>query len=161
MDDIFIKGYFGICEISITNKININNKNDDNDDETHILELNRIIYFDKSDINNIKIIYHSQINQELYSKIQDIMSNIYQVDYNMKIHYENLIDYFQSFNSYVNDRDYIDYLIKYNQVDEDDSLENYFLKDFNDFCNKFKENDKIFNNNEYINLINSSDIIIA
>ena len=161
MDDIFIKGYFGICEISITNKININNKNDDNDDETHILELNRIIYFDKSDINNIKIIYNSQINQELYSKIQDIMSNIYQVDYNMKIHYENLIDYFQSFNSYVNDRDYIDYLIKYNQVDEDDSLENYFLKDFNDFCNKFKENDKIFNNNEYINLINSSDIIIA
>ena len=154
IDDIFIKGYLGICEISKVNNNNINNDNDSNS----VMELNRIFYFDKYDLNNIIIINNSQLNQEVYYKIQDLMANIYQTNYDMKIQYENLIDYFQSFDSYVNDRDYLDYLIKYNQVDdEDDSLENYFLKDYNDFCSKFKENDKISNLNDYIDLINNPD----
>ena len=151
LDDVFLKGYLGICE---------NSKLNGNDcDDSNIMELNKIIYFDKSDLSNIKIIPNTLFNQEFYYKIQDFMSNIVQTDYNLKTQCENLIDYFQSFDSYVNDRDYIDYLIKYNQIDDEESLENYFLRDFQEFCMRFNKNEKEYNSKNISENIKPPDII--
>ena len=54
------------------------------------------------------------------------MSNAIHDDFYLKTYWEKLIEYFRSFDEYVNYRDYIDYLIKYNQVNVEESLENYF-----------------------------------
>jgi hypothetical protein len=151
LDDIFIKGYLGICENSEINEDECN--------DSKVMELTKIIYFDKSDFNDIKIIHYTSFTKEFYNKIQDIMGNIIQVNYNMKAQCENLIDYFQSFDSYVNDRDYIDYLIKINQIDNEESLENYFLRDFQDFCKKFDVNEKEYNSQNIIDIIQPPDII--
>ena len=148
-NDIFIKGYLGICEQS---KLNGNDINDSN-----ILELNKIIFFDRSNNTNIKVIPYTLFKQEFYCKIQDYLSNAIQNNFNTKILCENLISYFKSFDDYVNDRDYIDYLIKYNQVDNEESLENYFLKDFQNFYHKFNDNN--INNEKEINSTKFSDII--
>ena len=147
LDDIFIKGYLGICE---------NSEIDGND--SNIMELNKIIYFDKSDFNDIKIVHYTSFTKEFYNKIQDVMSNIIQTNYNNKTQCENLIDYFQSFDSYVNDRDYIDYLIKINQIDNEESLENYFLRDFQDFCTKFNANEKEYHSQNLFDIIQPPDI---
>ena len=87
------------------------------------------------------------------------MSCIIQTDYNLKTLCENLIDYFLSFDSYINDRDYIDYFIKYNQVDDEESLANYFLRDFQEFCFRFKVEEKNNNTKDFFDVIKSPDII--
>ena len=149
LNDIFIKGYLGICE---------NSKFNEND--SNIIELNKIIYFDKSNFNeDTRIIPYTSFTKDFYYKIQDYMSNVIQTDYNLKTHCENLIDYFHSFDNYVNDRDYIDYLIKYNQVDDEESLENYFLRDFQEFCIRFKVEEKNNNTKNFFDVIKSPDIV--
>ena len=150
LDGIFIKGYLGICEDSINEKTS----NDNN-----IIELNEIVFFDKSDINDIKIIRHNSFDREFYYKIKDFMSNVIQNNYNMKTQFDDLINYFQTFDSYVNDPDYIDYLTKYNQIDNEESLENYFLRDFFGFCQLFKEKEKDFNFKNSIEMMNPPSII--
>ena len=154
LNDIFIRGYLGICQQS-------KSKENDTNNDCNILELNKIIYFDKSKKENMQIIPYTLFKEEFYYKIQDYIGNLIQTNYNLKAHCENLINYFQCFDSYVNDRDYIDYLIKYNQVDDDESLENYFLRDFHSFSerlnNNYEQNE--FNLNYILDSIKSPDII--
>ena len=154
LNDIFIRGYLGICQQSKSNDI-------DTKKDFNILELNKIIFFDKLQKENIRIIPYTLFKEEFYGKIQDYIGNLIQTNYNLKAHCENLINYFTSFDSYVNDRDYIDYLIKYNQVDDEESLENYFLRDFQSFYERFNINDnnKTLNSNNNLDYLKSPDII--
>ena len=152
LKDILIQGYLGVCENSKINEIN--------DNDSNILELNKIIYFDKSNSNkDIQITPSTSFTQDFYYKIQDYMSKVIQINYNLKTHCENLIDYFQRFDSYVNDKDYIDYLIKYNQVDDEESLENYFLRDFHEFCSRFNTEENNFNSQKIFDSIKPPDLI--
>ena len=150
LDGIFTKGYLGICE---------NSKSENHQENNNIIELNEIIFFDKSDINDVKIIRYNLFEKEFYYNIKDFMSNVIQTSYNMKTHCDNLIDYFQSFDSYVNDRDYIDYLTKYDQIYSEESLENYFLRDFSQFCKFVKENEKFNEFKDSFKMMNPPGII--
>ena len=155
LNDIFVRGYLGICIQSKSNENDINN-------DCNILELNKIIFFDKTNKENMQIIPYTLFKEEFYFKIQDYIGNLIQTNYNLKAHCENLINYFKCFDSYVNDRDYIDYLIKYNQVDNEESLENYFLRDFESFSKRFNYNyeQKDLNSNNILDILKSPDIKI-
>jgi len=148
--DNFIKGYLGICEITKEK-----GKSDEEQEEEIInFKLQKIVYFDKSDKNKkMKIIHCYMFTPEFYEGIQDYMNKIFQADFNLKDQSESIIDYFNSFDNYVNDRDYIDYIIKYNQVDEEESLENYFLRDYQEYYERFENGQKVFDLDNYIDIL--------
>lgn len=153
IDDNFIKGYLGICEI--TKKRHINEEGEEED--LINFTTNKIIYFDKTDKNK-KIIHCCLFAPEFYDNIQDFMNKVFQADYNLKDQTENIIDYFNSFDKNINDRDYKEYIVKYNQVDEE-TLENYFLRDYQEYYERFENGQEVFDLENYNELLGPPEII--
>ena len=156
IDDIFIKGYLGICEISQGNI-----KNETGIEEEIInFKLQKIIYFDKSDKSKkMNIIHCNLFTIDFYDKVQEFMNKVFQADYNLKDQISSIIDYFISFDNYLNDRDYIDYMIKYNQSDDEQSLENLFLKEYEEYYKRFKDGQEILEFVNYNDIIGPPEII--
>ena len=156
IDDIFIKGYLGICEI--TNEKGINE--DGQEEELINFKLQKIIYFDKSNKNKKMNIIHCYLfTPEFYDKIQDFMNKVFQADYNLKDQIDNILEYFNSFDNYINDKYYIYYIIKFNQLDEDQSLENLFLRDFQEYYERFENGQEVFDLENYNDILGSPEII--
>ena len=156
VNDVFIKGYLGICEITNENVVN----EEGQEEELINFKLQKIIYFDKSDKNKkINIIHCYLFTPQFYEKIQDFMNKVFQADYNLKDQIENILDYFDSFDNYVNDRDYMDYIIKFDQNDEEQSLENLFLRDYQEYYERFENGQEVFDLENYNDIFGPPDMI--
>ena len=141
VDDIFTKGYLSIYEIS---KENIKNE-EGQEEEIISFKIKKIVYFYKSEQNEkINTIHSSLFSPKFYEKIEDFTNKVLQADYNLKDQSESIIEYFNSFDSYINERDYIDYIIKFNQIDEEESLENFFLRDYQEYYETFQKGQEVF-----------------
>lgn len=155
IDDIFTKGYLSIYEIS-KEKI----KNEEGQEEEIIsFKIKKIVFFDKSENEKISTIHSSLFSPKFYEKIEDFMNKVLQADYNLKDQSESIIEYFHSFDSYINDRDYIEYIIKFNQVDDEESLENFFLRDYQEYYETFQKGQEVFDLENYNGMCGPPEII--
>ena len=158
IDDIFTKGYLGICEI--TNEKIKNEEEEQEEEELINFKIQKIVYFDKTDKNKkFNTIHCYLFTPEFYEKIQDFMNKVFQADYNLKDQTESLIDYFNNFDNYVNDRDYMDYIIKYNQIDDQESLENFFLRDYQEYFERFENGQEVFELDNYNEMLGPPELI--
>ena len=156
IDDIFTKGYLAIYEIT---KEKITNEKGE-EEELISFKIKKILYFDKSDKNKkINTIHFSLFSPDFYEKIEDFMNKVLQADYNLKDQSESIIEYFNGFDNYINDRDYIDYIIKCNQMDDEESLENFFLRDYQEYYETFEKGQEVFDLENYNGICGPPEII--
>ena len=132
-DDIFLKGYLCLFQMN-----EIVRKDENGEDEfVANFDIDKIFYFDKANDKNISFIHGNEFENEFSNKIQENMKKIFEVDYRMEHKMNYIIDYFNYLESLVNDEFY-NILEKYNE-DNEQSLEKFFLGNYNFVLNQFQE----------------------
>ena len=132
-DDIFLKGYLCLFQMN-----EIVRKDENGEDEfVANFDIDKIFYFDKANDKNISFIHGNEFENEFSNKIQENMKKIFEVDYRMEHKMNYIIDYFNYLESLVNDEFY-NILEKYNENNEQ-SLEKFFLDNYNFVLNQFQE----------------------
>ena len=153
-DDNFIKGYLGLCEISEENVEGA----EDEEDEIINFKLQKIIYYDKTNKDNIIFIHYYSFTPDFYKKIQDFMNNVFQADFNLKDQTEGIIEYFNSLENCVNEKEYCDDINKYNPYDNEENLEKFFLRDYNEYCERFETGQEVFDMENYDDILGPPEI---
>jgi hypothetical protein len=135
INDEFNKGYIGFCNITQV-------KNEDENEEEELLNFNiqKIFYFDGLGANNKSFIHHDAFTPEFYSKIQDIMNNIFQADYNLKDQNESVLEYFSYLEGIESNEDYNTALENYNSFDNaEQCIENEFISNYDNYFQRYKK----------------------
>lgn len=132
-DDVFVKGYLCLYQI-----IESTRQNEDGEDE-YVADFNidKIFYFDKTDENKINFINNFEFENEFRNKIHENMRKIFEVDYITGHKMKDIISYFNYLESLVDDEDH-NYLERYNE-DNDQSLEKFFMSNYNFYFSQFQE----------------------
>jgi len=149
-DDIFIRGYLSIC--------NVTEENNEKESETNI-SIEKVIYFDKTDPNKTKYELFYNFDMDFYDKIQNIFFNVFQEYFDLKnMHKNYYLAFLEYLENIVYNDSYNEYLERYNP-DEENNLENNFIKNYESYHKSFTELENKLNLNEYENIINSEPII--
>ena len=144
-DDVFIKGYLGLFQIN-----EIKRQNEDGEDEfIDDFSIDKIFYYDKTNEKNIIFIHNFEFENEFKNKIINNMRTIFEVDYRTGNKIKEIIDYFNYLEGLVDDKDH-NYLEKYNK-DNEQSLESYFISNYNMYFNLFLETQENLDINEIRN----------
>lgn len=149
IENEFNKGYVGICQITEEKG------NEEEEGEGEILNFNvqKIFFFEGSGTNNKTFIHYYAFTSEFYAKIQDIMNNIFQADYNLKDQNENILEYFNYLESIQSNNDYQN-LENYNSFQENEqSIENEFISNYYRFYHRFKNGQENLDLKEYENFL--------
>ena len=155
VEDEFNKGYLAICQIT-------EEKNSEEEEEGEYLNFNiqKIFYFDGYGANNKSFIHYSDFSPDFYAKIQDIINNIFQADYNLKDQNEIFKEYFIILESIRNNPDYFQNLEKYNSFkNNEQSFENDFITNYYNFYQKFKTGQEILDLKEYEKFLTYPELI--
>ena len=141
-DDVFVKGYLCLYQI-----IESTRQNEDGEDE-YVADFNidKIFYFDKTDENKINFINNFEFENEFRNKIHENMRKIFEVDYITGHKMKDIISYFNYLESLVDDEDH-NYLERYNE-DNDQSLEKFFMSNYNFYFSQFQEGQEQMDINE-------------
>lgn len=132
-DDIFIKGYLCLFQVN-----EIVRKDENGEDEfVANFDIDKIFYFDKTNDKKISFIHSNEFESEFNNKIQENMKKIFEVDYRMEHKMNYIIDYFNYLESLANDEFY-NFLEKYSE-DNEQSLEKFFLSNYNFIFSQFRE----------------------
>jgi len=148
IDDEYNKGYVGFCNIT-------QEKSNDNEEE-EILNFNiqKIFYFDGLGTNNKCFIHYYGFTTKFYSKIQDVMNNIFQADYNLKDQNESVIDYFNYLESIESNEEFNQSLESYNSFENNEqSIENEFICNYYNIYQRFKKGQENLDLKEYESLL--------
>ncbi len=148
IDDEFNKGYIGFCNITQVKN------NEDEDEELLNFNIQKIFYFDGLGANNKSFIHHDAFTIEFYSKIQDIMNNIFQADYNLKDQNESVLEYFSYLEGIESNEDYNISLENYNSFENNEqSIENEFISNYYNYYQRFKKGQQKLDLAEYENFL--------
>lgn len=141
-DDVFVKGYLCLYQI-----IESTRQNEEGEDE-YVADFNidKIFYFDKTDENKINFINNFEFENEFRNKIHENMRKIFEVDYITGHKMKDIISYFNYLESLVDDEDH-NYLERYNE-DNDQSLEKFFMSNYNFYFSQFQEGQEQMDINE-------------
>lgn len=132
-NDVFKKGYLCLYQIN-----EIVRQNEDGDDAVVAdFNIDKFFYFDKTDEKKINFIPSFEFENEFRNKIQENMKRIFEVDYITGLKMKDIISYFSYLESLVDDEDH-NYLERYNE-DNEQSLEKFFMSNFNFYFSQFQE----------------------
>jgi hypothetical protein len=132
IDDEFKKGYVGFCQIT--------EEKGNEEEEGDYLNFNvqKIFYFDELGADNKSFIHYYSFTSEFYAKIQDIMNNIFQADYNLKDQNESLLEYFGYLEGIQNNEEYNQNLENYNSFQNNEQcIENEFISNYYNYYQRF------------------------
>jgi hypothetical protein len=132
-DDVFMKGYLCLYQIN-----EIVRQNEDGEDAVVAdFNIDKFFYFDKADEKKINFIPSFEFENEFRNKIQENMKKIFEVDYITGLKIKEIISYFNYLESLADDEDH-NYLERYNE-DNEQSLEKFFMSNFNFYFSQFQE----------------------
>ena len=142
-DDKFIKGYLSLCEIIEEKK--------DNQILTNF-SCDKVIYFDKTDINNPKYEHQYFFDYNFADNLQNIFMEIFEVDLNLKDIHDNYVAFFENLENIIYNDSYTDYIERYNPQDNL-NLENSFIKNYNIYYNRFIQSQEKLHLEKYEDII--------
>lgn len=142
-DDIFIRGYLSLCEI--------NEEKKDNQIITNF-SCDKVIYFDKTDINNPKYEHYYFFENNFAENLQNVFMEIFEVDLNLRDIHENYVAFFENLENIVYNDSYTDYIERYNPQDNL-NIENSFIKNYNIYYKRFIQSQEKLNLEKYENII--------
>ena len=142
-DDKFIKGYLSLCEIIEEKK--------DNQILTNF-SCDKVIYFDKTDINNPKYEHHYFFDYDFADNLQNIFMEIFEVDLNLRDIHDNYVAFFENLENIIYNDSYTDYIERYNPQDNL-NLENSFIKNYNIYYNRFIQSQEKLHLEKYEDII--------
>ena len=137
IDDEFHKGYVGFCRIT-----DDNNNNAGNEGEYITFNVQKMFYFEGLGADNKTFIHYYSFTPEFYDKMQDIMYNVFQADYNLKDQNKNLIEYFTDLENIENNPNY-HILDNYNSfINSEQCVENEFISNYYNHYQGFRTGQK-------------------
>ena len=141
-DDIFIKGYLCLYQIIESMKPN------EDGEEAYVADFNleKYFYFDKTNENKINFIPSFEFENEFRNKIEDNIKRIFEADHISALKMKDIISYFNYLESLDDDEDH-NYLERYNK-DIEQSLEKFFMSNYNYYFSRFKEDQEQMDINE-------------
>ena len=143
-DDLFIKGYISFCEIKEEKKDNIITTN---------FSCDQVIFFDKTDPNNIKYKdYYNFNDNNLEDKLQDIFMLIFEVDLSLRDIHDNYVAFFENLENMIYNDSYTEYIVRYNPEDNS-NIEKGFIKNYNVYHERFIQSQKKLNLEDYKDVI--------
>ena len=142
-DDNFIRGYLSLCEIIEEKK--------DNQILTNF-SCDKVIYFDKTDINNPKYEHHYFFENDFADNLQNVFMEIFEVDLNLRDIHDNYVAFFENLENIIYNDSYTDYLERYNPQDNL-NLENSFIKNYNIYYNRFIQSQEKLHLEKYEDII--------
>lgn len=142
-DDNFIRGYISLCEILEEQKGNIIQTN---------FDCGKVIFFDKTDPNNVKYEHSYFFDNDFYDKLQNIFISIFEADLNLKDLHDFYIAYFENLENIVYNDSYTEYPERYNPK-ADMYIENSFINNYNAYYKRLMKSQEKLNLENYKNII--------
>jgi hypothetical protein len=134
VDDVFVKGYFSICDIQ--------EKEEDNEFLTSFT-CEKIIYFDKEEGKKIKFEHFTFFEDNLADSIYKVFSYIFEFSLDIKDLHENYTAFFDNLENIVYNDSYTEYLERYNP-EEKMNIKNMFLKNYNIYYKRYIQSQEKF-----------------
>ena len=126
-DDIFVSGYLSLVDITELQK---------SVDIYTTLSCEKIIYFDKSDLNKIKYEYGYSFENDFFDNIQNLFLNIYEKYFELSDIHDNYVIFFENLENIVYNDSYTEYIDRYNPG-ENSFIENTFMKNYQIYYQSF------------------------
>ena len=150
VEDEYNKGYLAICQITEEK----NNEEEEEEGEFLNFNIQKIFYFDGYGANNKSFVHYNDFSEDFYAKIQDIINNIFQADYNLKDLNESFKEFFIFLEGIKNNPDYIQNIENYNSFQNNEQcFENEFISNYYNFYQKFKTGQEMLDLKEYENFL--------
>lgn len=166
IDDIFTKGYVGLCELKEEKGGEGNEEEmeaegvegNSEDDVVVNFNVHKLFYFEGPGGRVTKFIHHQQFTGDFFNQMGEVMNTIFQADYNLRDQSENILEYFKFLEEIQNKVEYTQYIEKYCPIDNNYSIEYEFSYRFEDFCQRFKMGQKDLNLEEYEEILDNPGV---
>lgn len=152
-NDDFYKGYVSFCEV-------VESMNSENENCTDF-SAQTILYFDKSNKDNVVYKHYFTFSNDFYIRIQDIYSKIFGADYNIKDLHENLVAYFNNLENVIYNSSYLNNISRY-VPDEDiknvNSIENIFINNYKVYYERINKSQEELNLDDYRDIMKGPEL---
>ena len=140
--DNFIKGYLTIYQISEGM-----HRNEETNEEEEVINFNiqKLFYYDKSDTSSTLFIHQNEMGEDFLKKVRTAINLLFKADYDIKERIQNNVDYFDYLESLIDDEDYNN-LERY--YESENSLEKFFMTNYNNYLISYKETQESVDLNE-------------
>ena len=140
--DNFIKGYLTIYQINEEIQ-----KNEETNEEEEVINFNiqKLFYYDKSDTSSTLFIHQNEMGEDFLKKVRTAINLLFKADYDIKERIQNNVDYFDYLESLTDDEDYNN-LERY--YESENSLEKFFMTNYNNYLISYKETQESVDLNE-------------
>ena len=141
-DDAFIRGYLSLFKFKEESK--------ENDIETSY-EFDEIIYFDKTDPNNIKYNDYHFFESDFHERIQEVFMNIAENNFYLMDILKHYVSFFENLENIVYNDSYTDFPEKYNP--KENEIESDFIKKYETYYKRYLQTQDHFDFEIYKDLI--------